>query len=82
MSLIRTLEGISDATKVLGTATSVPLELDIVIKNANDESRVIKRLHVPDARFTPPGFQGRIQQKLTVTVPFESDEGDLLIFSA
>lgn len=80
--LIAQFEGITDATAVLGTATSVPLVLDIVIKNANDSSRPVKRFHVPDARFTPPGFQGRVQQKLTVTVPFESDEGSLLIYSA
>ena len=37
----------------------------------------IKRLHVPDARFTLPGFTARVQQKSTVTLNFESDEGTL-----
>lgn len=78
--LLRKAAGIADPTKIIGTASSVPLPLDIVIKNAEDNSRVIKRLHVADARFTVPGLQGRVQQKTTVSLPFESDEGDLIIF--
>lgn len=81
-ALVRKVQGISDATKVLGPNSAVPLELDIVIKNPNDNGAVIKRLHSPDARFTLPGFQGRVQQKLTQTLNWESDEGTLLVFSA
>lgn len=79
-ALIRKSQGITDATKVLGTSSSVPLPLDVVIKNP-ETGDTIKRLHVDDARFTPPGFSGRVQTKTTVTLPFESDEGDLLVFS-
>lgn len=81
MSLLRKTSGVSDATKVLGTATAVPLELDVVIKNP-ETGDVIKRLHVPDARFSAPGYQGRVLQKMTVSLPYESDEGTLLIFDA
>ena len=81
MALLRKTSGVSDVTKVLGTATAVPLELDVVIKNP-ETGDVIKRLHVPDARFSAPGYQGRVLQKMTVSLPYESDEGTLLIFDA
>lgn len=81
MALLRKVTGVSDATKVIGTASSVPLALDVVVKNPEDGS-TLKRLHVPDARFTVPGYQGRVQQKMTVTMSFESDEGSLLVFDA
>ena len=51
----------------------VAIPLDIVIKHPDDDS-ILKRLNVPDARFTLPGFTGRVQQKSTVTVNYESDE--------
>lgn len=77
--LLMKFTGITDATKVIGPSTAVPLALDIVFKHP-DTQKVIKRLNIDDARFTAPGYSGQVQQKLNVTVPFESDEGDLLIF--
>lgn len=78
-TLLRKVTGVTDPLKVIGPDTAVPLELDIVIHNP-ETSEVIKRLHIPDARFSAPGYSGRVQQKLTVTLPFESDEGDLLVY--
>lgn len=77
--LLRLVTGVTDPTKVIGPSTAVPLALDIVIKHP-DTQAVIKRLNVDDARFTVPGYSGQVQQKLTVTLNFESDEGDLLIY--
>jgi len=71
--------GVTDPTKSIGPSTAVPLALDVVIKHP-DTQAVVKRLNVPDARFSAPGYSGQVQQKLTQTLPFESDEGDLLIF--
>lgn len=79
LALLRKTQGVTDATKVLGTSSAVPLELDIVIKNP-ETGKTIKRIHVDDARFTAPGYQGRVQQKTTVSLPWESDEGDLVVF--
>lgn len=79
LKLLRRVSGVTDPTKVIGTATSVPLPLHIVIRNP-ENGDVLKRLFVEDARFTPPGYQGRVEQQTTVTLPFESDEGNLLIF--
>lgn len=68
--------GETDQWAIVGAQGSTPLALDIVIKDP-DTAYVVKRLHVPDARFTIPGYSGRVQQKLTVSMPFESDGGTL-----
>lgn len=79
LALLRKTQGVTDDKKVLGTSSAEPLALDIVIKNP-ETGKTIKRLHVDDARFTAPGYQGRVQQKTTVSLPWESDEGELLVF--
>lgn len=78
MARLREATGVADQYAVLGAQSSTPLELDIVINNP-DTGSPIKRLHVPDARFTVPGYSGRVQQKLTVSLPFESDSGVLQV---
>lgn len=80
-ALIRKLAGVTDPLKVVGASQADPLALDIVIKNGEDQS-VLKRLHVPDARFTTPGFTGRANTRFTNTINFESDEGTLKVFKA
>jgi hypothetical protein len=83
LKLVRQITGVTDVTKAIGPDSAVPLSLDIVLLNPNETTRtVMKRLHVPDARFTVPGFQGQVQQKLTVDLPMESDEGTLLVFNS
>jgi len=81
LSIVRKITGVTDATQSVGPDTAVPLVLDVVIKDP-DTGDVVKRIHVPDARFTVPGFTGQVQQKLTVDLPFESDEGTLLVYDA
>lgn len=78
-SLVRKLSGVTDPLKVVGPSEATPLELDVVIKNGLDGS-TLKRIHVPDARFTTPGFSGRANTRFTNTVNFESDEGSLIVF--
>ena len=73
---IREAAGESDQYAVLGAQSAVPLELDIVVKDP-DTGLPCKRFHVPDARFTLPGYSGQVQQKLTVTMNFDSDGGTL-----
>ena len=84
---IREMTGETATDRALGPNTAVPLVVDIVIKNAaipfdaaDPAANTLKRLHIPDARFTVPGFSGRVQQKLTVDVPFESDAGTLIVY--
>lgn len=81
-ALIRKLAGITDPLKVIGASSAVPLPLDIVIKDAANLNATLKRLHVPDARFTTPGFSGRANTRFTNTINFESDEGVLKVFKA
>jgi hypothetical protein len=45
-----------------------------------DYGTVLKTLYVPDARFTIPGYQGQVQQKLVQTLNWESDTGTLEVF--
>ena len=78
---LRMITGTADPAAVIGPNTATPLPMDIVIKDGANAGAVLKRLHVDDARFTVPGFQGRTQQKLTVTLNWESDSGNLLVFN-
>lgn len=66
--------------EVAGPLTSVPLPMEIRISDPDDGVR-LKTLYVPDARFTIPGVQGRVQQKTEVTFSWSSDSGQLLIYS-
>lgn len=75
---VRQIAGVPEA-EVVGTLQSVPLPMDIILHSPDDGS-VLKTLYVPDVRFTPPGYSGQVQQKLTVDFPFESDGGKLSVF--
>jgi len=79
LAKIREASGETDPYAVLGAQTSTPLEMNVVVKDP-DTAAILKRFHVPDARFTLPGYSGRVQQKLTVTMNFESDGGTLIVF--
>jgi hypothetical protein len=71
---IAQIAGAASETEVVGALQQAVLPLDIVLYSPTDGS-VLKTLYVPDARFTVPGYSGRVQQKLTVTFNFESDTG-------
>lgn len=73
------IAGLSSRTEVAGALSSQALPLTIVLHSPTDGT-VLKTLHVPDARFTLPGFSGQVQQKLSVTLNFESDTGDLQVY--
>jgi len=81
MRILRKVTGVASSTAVIGPNASVPLSLDVVIKNPAS-GVPIKRINVPDARFTVPGYQGRVQQKIVISLQFESDEGSMLVFDA
>lgn len=65
--------------EVIGAQTSQPLSMDVIIHSPEDGS-VLKTLHTPDARFQLPGYTGRVQQKQTFDLPFDSDSGQLSVF--
>jgi hypothetical protein len=73
------IAGAASEAEVVGALQQTNLPLDIVLHSPTDGS-VLKTLHVPDARFSIPGYSGRVQQKLTVTMSFESETGVLKVY--
>lgn len=73
------IAGAASETEVVGALQQAILPLDIVLHSPVD-GQVLKTLHVPDARFTVPGYSGRVQQKITVSINFESDTGDFKVY--
>lgn len=87
MKKLREITGLTATNEVVGPATAVPVGVEIILKNpeSGGTSAVaagdpIKTLWIPDARFTIPGYEGRVQQKLTQTMNFESDTGVLYVY--
>lgn len=76
---IKQVAGVTNASESVGALRRVALPMDIVLYSPDDGS-VLKTLHVPDARFSVPGYSGRVQQKLTVTFSWESDGGVLKVY--
>lgn len=76
---LRQMSGVTNAKHAIGPNLAEPLPLDIVLKNPVDGA-TLKRLHIDDARFTIPGFSGRVQTKQTFDIPLESDSGKLEVF--
>ena len=78
LTLAQDLSAVTDRLQSAGPSTSPPLDVQVVLKNPLD-GRVLKRLHIPDARFSLPGFSVKVQSKLDLTAPFQSDTGVLLV---
>lgn len=76
---LRQTAGISSTTRSIGTATAVPLPLDVVLKDGANGGVPLKRLSVKDARFKVPSYSPRPNTSVTITVEWESDSGELLI---
>lgn len=83
---LRQLTGVSSG-EVIGPQSSVAGALRVELRNPESggatgvaAGTVIKTHYIPDARFTIPGYSGQVQQKMSVTVNFESDSGVLEIF--
>ena len=60
------------------TSTFFPMEARI---SDPDSGAVLKTIYVPDARFTIPSVQGRVDTKLEVNFEFDSDGGSLLVYN-
>ena len=67
------------SNEVAGPSTSVTLPIELRINHPDTGVRV-KTLYIPDARFTPPPVQGRVQQKLEITFAWSSDGGTLEVY--
>lgn len=79
ISFMQQITGTDPTTLQSAPATSAPvIPLDIVLHSPDDGS-VLKRISIDDARITLPGFSAQVQQRLTFTANFTSDQGDLSI---
>lgn len=78
LTRIKQIAGVT-GNEVVGPYTAAVLPLEILIKSP-ESGAVLKTLYIPDARFTLPGYSGQVQQKLTVSFPWESDGGKLLVY--
>lgn len=81
---LRQIAGVTALNKVMGPQSSIAGALRIVLRNpesggtsAAAAGAVLKTQYIPAARFTMPGYEGRVQQKLTATLNYESDDGVL-----
>lgn len=87
-ALFRKLNQITgvDAADVVGPMSSVTLPIVVELRNPDSggtsavpRGTVLKTLFIPDARFTIPGYEGRVSQKLTSQLQWTSDKGILQV---
>lgn len=79
LTLARDLSGESTGVQSAQSQDSPLLDVQVALKNPLD-GKVLKRLHIPDARFSLPGYNGRVQQKLDFQAAFQSDQGILKVY--
>jgi hypothetical protein len=75
-----------DPSEVIGPQSSVTLPVTVHLLNPDSggtsavpRGTVLKTIHVPDARFVIPGYEGRVSQKMTSQLQFTSDRGVLKV---
>lgn len=66
--------------QVMGPNLSTTLGVEIHINHPDTGAR-LKTIYTPDARFTVPGLQGRVQQKLETSLAFTSDQGLMTVYN-
>jgi hypothetical protein len=84
---LRQITGVNDLARIMGPQSSIAGGLRIELRNpdsggstASAAGAVLKTHYVPAARFTMPGYTGTVQQKMTTTLNFESEDGVLETF--
>lgn len=68
------------ADQAIGPESADPISIDIVLKDSTGAT--LKRLNIPDARLSIPGYSAQVGQKQDFDLTFESDGGQLLVFPA
>jgi hypothetical protein len=82
LAKLKAIGGVATSTEVIGAQSSTPLSLNIILKDAANSGRPFKRIYIPDARFVVPGFNGQVNQKLTQSITFDSDSGQITTYNA
>lgn len=78
LSKLQNVAGVA-SDKIIGPNTSVPLELEVRLRDP-DTGDVVKTFYIEDADFTLPAISGRTQSKLETSFNFTSATGGLLIY--
>lgn len=78
-TIIQQITG-TTTTEVSGPLDTPQMEILLQVRDP-DTGDILKSWDVPDAKFTIPAPQGRVQTKLDVQIPFTSDGGLLSVFS-
>lgn len=81
LTRVKQIAGISSAYDSVAATSQGVVPVTAVLTDPATGA-VLKVLRCPDARFTVPGFQGRVQQKLPVTFNFTSDSGAMTVGDA
>jgi hypothetical protein len=81
LELIAKVQEIADvgSTAVAGVGSQTPVQLEARLRHP-DTGAILKTIYVPDARFTMPAFQGRVNQRHDVTIPYSSDAGLIYVY--
>lgn len=81
---LRQITGVNELDRIIGPSSSLTGALRIELRNPESGGSTavapgtpLKTHYVPAARFTMPGYTGTVQQKLTTTLNYESDDGVL-----
>lgn len=84
---LRQITGVNALDRIMGPQSSLTGGLRVELRNPESggttsvpAGTVLKTHYVPSARFTMPGYTGTVQQKLSTTLAFESDDGVLETF--
>lgn len=76
---LKQITGVTEDYEVMGALQQATLSVEIIIKSPIDGS-VLKTIYCPDAKFTMPGFNGRVQQKTTFDINWTSASGTLKVY--
>lgn len=76
---ISTVTGVNPA-EVLGPNITDPIQVKVEINDPASPGTIIKTIHLPEARFTVPGFSGQVQTKLENQFDWTSDTGDMKVY--
>lgn len=68
------------SNEIVGPYTTDLLPIEVRLSDP-DTGDTLKTLYIPDARFTLPGVQGRVQTKTEVSFAFTSDGGQLVVYA-
>lgn len=82
MRRIRQVSGVTNPDEAIGPNLAAPTPVHAVIKDPNNGGQVIKVLSVDAARFIVPGYTGRANEKLPVTLNWEDDLGKVVVRKA